>query len=167
MTPVAPWPGVVLDLDPDLQPGQWVARDERLAVLVQENSSWMVETWLDEDDVARIQVGAKARFHRDSGIGGTVTLKVSAIDKDTSRVLARPELAAVNGGHVLVRHSNQQLVPERAIYRVQLEVIGAPTDVRDASQSWRGRVAIEATRQAMAARYVRQLLMVLVRELGF
>lgn len=167
LTPVAPWPGVVLDLDPDLQPGQWVARDERLAVLVQENSSWMVETWLDEDDVARIQVGAKARFHRDSGIGGTVTLKVSAIDKDTSRVLARPELAAVNGGHVLVRHSNQQLVPERAIYRVQLEVIGAPTDVRDASQSWRGRVAIEATSQAMAARYGRQLLMVLVRELGF
>ncbi|WP_374523482.1 HlyD family efflux transporter periplasmic adaptor subunit [Hydrogenophaga sp.] len=167
LTPVAPWPGVVLDLDPDLQPGQWVARDERLAILVQENSSWMVETWLDEDDVARIQVGAKARFHRDSGIGGTVALKVSAIDKDTSRVLARPELAAVNGGHVLVRHSNQQLVPERAIYRVQLEVIGAPADVGDASQSWRGRVAIEANSQAMAARYVRQLLMVLVRELGF
>lgn len=167
LTPVAPWPGVVLDLDPDLQPGQWVARDERLAILVQENSSWMVETWLDEDDVARIQVGAKARFHRDSGIGGTVALKVSAIDKDTSRVLARPELAAVNGGHVLVRHSNQQLVPERAIYRVQLEVMGAPADVGDASQSWRGRVAIEANSQAMAARYVRQLLMVLVRELGF
>lgn len=167
LTPVAPWPGVVLDMDPDLQPGQWVARDERLAVLVQENSSWMVETWLDEDDVARIQVGAKARFHRDSGIGGTVALKVSAIDKDTSRVLARPELAALNGGHVLVRHSNQQLVPERAIYRVQLEVIAAPTDVGDASQSWRGRVAIEATSQAMAARYGRQLLMVLTRELGF
>lgn len=167
LTPLAPWAGTVRDMDPDLQAGQWVAKDERLAVLVKEGSAWMVETWLDEDSIARIQVGAEARFHNDAGTGDTLHLTVQAIDKDATRALVRTELAAQNGGHILVRHNRDQLVPERAIYRVQLRVADGQMAPEALAHSWRGQVSIEAQSQAVASRYLRQLLTVLVRETGF
>lgn len=167
LAPLAPWAGTVLDLDPDLQPGQWVAKDERLAFLVRDGSAWMVETWLDEDSVARVQVGADARFHNDAGTGGSLHLTVEAIDKDATRVLARPELAAQNGGHLLVRHDRDQLVPEQAIYRVQLRVADGQLTPEALAHSWRGHVSIEAQSQAVVTRYLRQLMTVLVRETGF
>lgn len=167
LDPVAPWAGTVLDLDPDLQADQWVSKDERLAFVVRDGSPWMVETWLDEDSVARIQVGAKARFHNDAGTGGSLDLTVEAIDKDATRVLARPELAAHHGGHLLVRPDRDQLVPEQAIYRVQLRVADGALTPEAMAHSWRGHVSIEAQSQAAATRYLRQLMTVLVRETGF
>ena len=163
--PVAPYDGRLLLADPDLAVGQWVARKEPLATLVQQGSRWRVETWLDEDDVSRVHLGQRARFFTDGATSDVLTLRVTAIDQDAARVLPRRELASFLGGHVLTREKNGQLVPERAVYRVALDVEEMPTDLQ--SLSWRGHLVVHADWQSPVSRYVRQLIAVLVREAGF
>ena len=163
--PVAPYAGQFLLADPELAVGQWVGKKEHLAVLVRQDSTWRVETWLDEDEVTRVRVGQAASFHADSATGPLLKLRVSAIDRDAARVLPRKELASALGGHVLTREKNGQLVPEGAVYRVAFEVQGMPTSMQ--ALAWRGRINIHADWQSPASRYVRQAMAVLVREAGF
>ncbi len=163
--PVAPYDGRLHLADPDLAPGQWVARKEPLGLLVREGTPWRVETWLDEEAVARLRVGQGGRFVTDGGTGGVLALRVVEIDRDAARVLPRRELASVLGGHILTREKNGQLVPERAVYRVALEVQDMPPEL--AVRSWRGQVVLHADWQSPASRYLRHVAAVLVREAGF
>jgi len=163
--PQAPFAGRLRDLDPDLQVGQWVAKNEQLAILVRDEGQWLVETWLDESAVQRLRVGDEGVFVTDAGMGTMLHLKVQAIDSDASRVLPRAELAVQSGGHVLTREKNKQLLPERAIYRVSLAPDHMPADL--IGQSWRGQLTLHARWQALASRYLQQAATVLVRELGF
>ncbi len=163
--PTAPYDGHLLLTDPDLAVGQWVGKKEPLAVLVRQGSAWRVETWLDEDDVARVHVGQSARFFTDGMTSPVLALTVSAIDRDAARVLPRKELASAVGGHVLTREKNGQLVPERAVYRVAFDVQDMPAGL--AQLAWRGQINIHADWQSPASRYVRQVIAVMVREIGF
>ena len=163
--PIAPYDGVFYWTDPDLAEGQWVGKREALGVLVKGDSSWRVETWLDEEDVSRVQVGQAARFRPDSGAWGQIALKVVSVDRDASRVLPRKELSSTSGGHILTREKNGTWVPERAVYRVALEVQEPPAGWHQ--QSWRGQVVIDGDREVPMARYARQVLTVLVREAGW
>jgi putative peptide zinc metalloprotease protein len=118
--------------------------------------------------VQRVSVGDRALFITDGTGGPTLPLQVAAIDRDASRVLVRPELAAHLGGHILTRDKNGQLVPERAIYRVTLALASAlPADSPLQAQSWRGSVTVHVGWEAPGWRYVRQAAAVLVREIGF
>jgi putative peptide zinc metalloprotease protein len=163
-TPVAPFSGQFLLADPDLSPGQWVSKRETLAVLVRQDSPWRVETWLDEDDVQRLQVGQKAFFTIGSGTTERLELTLSAIDRDAARTLPRHELAGSLGGHILTREKNGQLVPERAIYRVIFDVSDMPNSLL--LHAWRGNLTVHSEWSSPAARYTRQILTVLVREFG-
>lgn len=91
----------------------------------------------------------------------------SIFDKDASRYRPRPELAAHRGGHVLVRESQNQLIPEQAVYRVQLSVSEESMEKVSQVHSWRVRVTIDAHSKRTAGRYLRQVLTVLTREAGF
>ena len=164
--PRAPFAGHLRDIDPDLQVGQWLPSKEKIALLVRGDGRWLVETWLDEDVVQRVAAGDTALFVAEGPRHQVVHLKVVAVDRDASRVLPRPELAAHLGGHVLTREKAGQLVPERAIYRVALSVED-PAAAEWAVQSWRGQVTLHARWEAPGWRYVRQALAVLIRELGF
>lgn len=95
--PVAPYDGRFLLADPDLVVGQWVGKKEALGVLVRQGTAWRVETWLDDDDVARVHVGQSARFFTDGANGQVLALTVSAVDRDAARVLPRRELASTLG----------------------------------------------------------------------
>jgi putative peptide zinc metalloprotease protein len=166
--PKAPYAGTLRDLDPDLREGQWLARKERLALLVKEGTPWVVETWLDEEAVQRIRPGDGAMFINDGADAAPLPLRVQAVDRDASRVLARPELAAQAGGHLMAREKNGQLVPERAVYRVTLELQqGTTLPAALSSQTVRGHITIHARAEAPGLRYVRQASAVLVREFGF
>jgi putative peptide zinc metalloprotease protein len=163
--PRAPYAGTLKDVNPDLQVGQWVSRKEKLGTLIKANSPWLVETWLDEDAVQRVRVGDAAYFYKDSASGAMLRLTVASVDQDASRVLPKPELAAQWGGHVLSRDKNNQLIPERAIYRVSLKIEDA--DRLHFDQSARGHITLHASWEAPASRYVRQALSVLMQESGF
>ncbi|MDB5797555.1 MAG: HlyD protein [Paucimonas sp.] len=161
--PKAPWDGVVRDVDPDLQAGEWLSRKERIAVLVR-NGAWVVETYLDEDEVKRVAIGDAARFFTDGGSGPSLKLKVVDVDADATRVLPNGMLAAPQGGHILAREKNNQIIPEQAMYRVMLAVEEAPGPL--ATHAWRGKLAISGAWQVPGWRYLRNALAILVRESG-
>ena len=167
--PRAPFKGRLRDVDPDLQPGQWLSRKERIGVLVRGEGQWVVETWLDEDALRRIAVGDSAHFSTDGAAGPVLALKVQVIDGDVSRVLPRPELSAHLGGHVLTREKNGLLLPERAVYRVTLAL--EPQSQAHlgelAHHSWRGKLTLHGRWEAPAWPYLRQAAAVMVREFGF
>jgi putative peptide zinc metalloprotease protein len=163
--PKAPFSGYLRDLDPDLKEGQWLSKREKIGLLVKKDTDWIAETWLDEDSVQRIQVGDSASFVTE-GVGShRVALRVSSIDKDATRVLPRNELAAQWGGHLMTREKNGQMLPERAVYRVVFSAHEIPPML--VLQSWRGHVVVNASCESPAWRYLRQTLVVMVRELGF
>lgn len=162
--PVAPFSGTLRDIDPDLHPGAWVGRKEKLALLIGTDSQ-VVETYLDEEAVKRVRVGDHGLFIIDSGNGPGLALTVTNIDADASRVLSNGMLAASAGGHVLTRDRKGQKIPEYGIFRVTLAV-DTPANSLSA-QSWRGKVVIRADWVAPAWRYLRNALAILVREAGF
>lgn len=165
-SPRAPFAGVMRDFDPELKPGQWISRKEKLAVLVGEGGGWIAETWLDEDVVSRVAPNDAAVFIID-GVGTPIHMTVKMVDPDASRVLTRNELAAHLGGHVLTREKSGQLLPEHPIYRVTL----VPDRDIDLDwlrgHSWRGQLTIQAGWQAPIWPYARHFFGVLVREVGF
>lgn len=161
--PVAPYNGILRDVDPDLQVGDWVSHRELLGRLVREGPRRVV-TYIDDEEVQRISVGDRALL-RLEGSAELVPLKVSSIDRDASRTLREPELAVEFGGHVLVREKGDMLYPERAVYRVLLEV----TDEQavDAQHSWRGQLTLAARWEAPGLRFLRTAASVFWREMGF
>lgn len=160
----APAGGRIRLHDPDLRPGQWLARREPVAILVADRT-WRVESFVDEDRLHRIAVGQTARFYPDTASGATLALKVASIDVDAQHVLESPLLAAVNGGSVAAREVNGRLVPEKAVYRVLLDVQHAEPTL--SGQAWRGTVVIHAARESPIARFGRALMQVVWREAGF
>ncbi|MDK9725003.1 MAG: HlyD family efflux transporter periplasmic adaptor subunit [Sterolibacteriaceae bacterium MAG5] len=162
--PRAPFTGILLDLNPELKPGVWVGSRERLGVLVKPDQ-WQVETWLDEDAVRRIKVGDRARFVTDALEGPALSLRVSAIDLDATRVLPNAQLATRFGGSIVTREKFGQLVPERAIYRVTLKGDDEPGG--RSPQSWRGTVVIDGQWEAPGLTFLRAALVLVWREFGF
>ena len=161
--PQAPWPGVVRDVDPDLHVGQWIGNKERIAIVVK-RGSWVVETYLDEEEVKRVKAGDSGRFSIDGGAGPSMKLKVVSVDADATRVLPNAMLAANQGGHILVREKNNQVIPEQAVFRVTLAVEGEPAAL--STQAWRGNVSINGAWQVPGWRYLRNALAIIVRESG-
>ena len=165
-SPRAPFAGVMRDIDPELKPGQWISRKEKIAVLVGDGGGWIAETWLDEDVVSRVAPNDAAVFIID-GVGTPIHMTVKMVDPDASRVLTRNELAAHLGGHVLTREKSGQLLPEHPIYRVTL-VPDRDIDLEWLrGHSWRGQLTIQAGWEAPIWPFARHFFGVLVRELGF
>jgi putative peptide zinc metalloprotease protein len=162
--PRAPFDGVLRNVAPDLQAGQWVAARERLQTLVQADA-WLVETYLDEDAVRRIRVGDTGQFLADGGAGPNLRLQVQQIEQDATRVLEHGVLAAQAGGSVLTRELQRRLVPERAVYRVVLRAEAPPAAA--AAQGWRGQVVLHGSWEVPALAWLRAAVVVLWRELGF
>lgn len=163
-SPRAPFSGRLMDLDPDLGPGTWVARNERLAVLVRDGR-WLVETYLDEEAVHRVTVGDGALFISDSIAGPAISLHVTAIDRDATRLLPDGLLTTAAGGGVVARTRQGQHLPERPVYKVTLEAESDPGNLR--GHAWRGRVVIRGTWEAPGERFLRAAVALLWREFGF
>ncbi|KAA3651802.1 MAG: HlyD family efflux transporter periplasmic adaptor subunit [Proteobacteria bacterium] len=162
LLPVAPFAGRLLDLPPDLAPGQWVAPKQRLGVLV-DPSSWQVDTYLGEQEIERIAAGAGGRFFPETAGKPVRVVRVLRIDRDATRILPEPMLAAPHGGEILVREQNGQLIPDRALYRVTLAV----NDGGGLTHAERGHVVIDAAPRTLFAEFLENAAGVLIRESGF
>jgi putative peptide zinc metalloprotease protein len=160
----APFSGVIADSDPDLFLGEWVPKSFSLVTLISEKD-WIVDCYVEEDDLRRLDTGNWGRFIPDApGVQG-VGLSVISIDKDATRVLAEGSLSSVAGGEILVRPQNNKLIPERAIYRVRLKVDGHPSKI--STGYIRGRVVIFAWPKSILGDAIRGGLAVFIREAGF
>ncbi len=162
--PVAPFAGQLRDIDAGLAPGVWVAKDERLAVLVADTGH-EVSAYLDEGAVQRVAVGDSARFYADGLEGPFLRLTVTGVDRDATRVLPSGMWSSPLGGSVPAREKQGIWFPEQAVYRVSFSVDGDTGAL--AGRLWRGKVVIAGKWQAPGTRFVRTILSVVWREAGF
>lgn len=159
--PRAPFAGRFVLSDPDMRPGQWLDKNEKVGTVVG-HAPWRIETWVDEEQAARLTMGAGARFLA-LGLPHKIKATVVGIDQDTTRVLPDGQLSAQHGGHILVREQQGQWIPEQAVYRVSLELDQAYT--HDLMAVQRGLLSIDAQSHSIAGQYLRHALAVLIREI--
>lgn len=162
--PVAPFAGTVRDIDPELAPGVFVGKHERVAVLVSD-AGVEVSTYLDEDTVRRVAAGDSARFYPDGLEGPFVRLTVTGIDQDASRTLPNGMWTVQTGGSVPAREKQGVWFPDHAVYRVNFAVRDPTGSL--AGRSWRGTVVIAGDWEAPGQRLVRTAAGLLWREAGF
>ncbi len=162
--PRADHPGLYFTSHPDLQPGAWVAASEVLGELV-DSERWKVVTYLTEDQLGRLRRGHRGRFYSEVPGQTVIALRVSSINHDASRLLPEGILASTAGGAIPVRQTEQGLVPEHALYRVQLEPVGdySPGQVR----VLRGHVVMFAEPRSYFDRVFRSVAALFYREAGF
>lgn len=161
LTLVAPIGGVVAELSPDLQPGQWISpKDPILAV--RDPGAAVVEAYVSEDDLPRLAPGTLATFVPDGG-SGAIAATVAAIDRTAVRTLAEPALAAPFGGPIPAHVDRQAIVPAAALYRVRL-MVTEPSATPAAAV--RGEASIDGARRSLMGRALRAAAAVIIREWG-
>jgi len=157
----APFAGIVADLPEGLKPGAWIAAREPLG-LVLGGERALVEGLVAEEDLGRVEKGARARFYPEARGMAPLDAGVERVDSTALRTLEHPELASANGGGVAARPDGAgKPVPEQSTYRVLLtprDVTGIPP------QTARGTALISGERQSWAGRLWRIALGVLIRE---
>ncbi len=162
--PLAPFSGRFYLSHPDLHAGLWVGKNESLGVLA-DTSRWLVETYLPEAELHRIDIGDSGHFYSDTPNVAEVRVRVERIDRDATRVLAAGILASTRGGALLVREAGSSLVPETALYRVTLALESAYAPVNP--QILRGTVVLSGTPSAFLDQFARAAAALFVKEAGF
>lgn len=159
--------GVLRDVDPDLQAGEWVARRELLGRVV-DLQKLEVVSYVAEQELHRIRPGDSGLFITEGAGGAALPVRVRSIDQDASRSLNEVALSAQAGGNVPVRNQQGVLYPEQPVYRVVLDVVNTEALPAWAAQHrWRGRVSIRGAWEAPGAQFVRTAASVFWREAGF
>ena len=119
-----------------------------------------------EDQVSHIDIGASARWYSSIDTDKPIDLVATNIAHSSVAALPFPALASTWGGPIAVRQSaSQQLIPEQAFYRVELQPIqdqigSAPT------RETAGSVVIEGRPRSYLSRYLNKIAQVLIRESG-
>lgn len=164
LRPVANFSGRVVDIDPDLYAGAWLARNTHVLTVINDDD-WIVDTYVTDAELSRIDIGNWARFVP-QGVGLSAAWgRVADIDTDTTRVMTDGPLTSFAGGEVLVRQQNNRVVPERAVYRVRIKLDRKPG--METAGVLRGRVTILGYPKSIAGDVVRGSIATLVREAGF
>lgn len=159
----APFSGVFFLENPDLQPGVWLGKNEKIGVLAN-TASWQVETYLPESSLNRVAVGDKGRFYSETPDVASIDLQVTHIDKDATHFLSDKMLASTHGGELIVREKGKNIVPEKALYHITLSPI---EPLAAQQQILRGKVVIQGKPQAWLDEYTRSASAFWVREASF
>jgi putative peptide zinc metalloprotease protein len=123
-----------------------------------------VEAYVDEADLDRIHPGDRAAFFAEADPRIEFPLVLTEIARAGTRLLAEPSLASTMGGPIAVRAQKQnELVPDRTIYRIRLAVTGGTTAL---TRVLRGDVILRGDSVSLARRLWRAGLAVFVRESG-
>ena len=161
LTPRAPFDGRFYWEELDLHVGDDISHGEKLALLIGK-TRLLVTAYIDEQDAHLVSAGSAARLYID---GTALNLRVMSVDQDATRNIVHPLLTTDGGGTIPVRMSGPEMIPERTIYRVLLEVDGDDIDL--GGQQRRGTVVISGEKESRFARWSRQVISVIWRELGF
>lgn len=160
LTLVAPMDGTVVDLLPDMRPGDWLSPHQKLSSVVT-GAAAVAIAYVAEDDLSRIASGAKATFTPRQLERRTQDGQVERIDPSPAKTIIDAALSSIHHGPIPSRVSGKQIVPEGAYTRVTIRL--DPTSLpREAM----GTVNITAERSSMVGRLFRSVMVVLVREWG-
>ena len=159
----APFAGELRDLDMQLTPGVWVNPRQALAVVV-DPAHWVVDAYIAESDIARVQPGDKARVRIRAASPYFRNGRVTEVDAARVTVLPHPILDAQAGGPIATLPGTANVrVPRDAIYRVKIALEEAPATLKVAVVE----VVVEGTPRALLLSAVEGIAAVLIRESGF
>jgi len=160
----APIAGRVVDLESDLETGRWINDKLLLARVIQQGDS-LVEAYIDEDGLGRVQPGASGRFYPENPDLEPVPVQITHIDPVNTRELNKPYLASVYGGAIGVQPGAKgELFTADSLYRMRLEPQAQGITAR---QSTRGTVRLTADARSFLSRFWQKTGAVLIRESGF
>lgn len=157
----APFSGTIVDLDSDLAPGVWIQPSQPLATLV-DFSKWVVDAYIHEEDIHRIELGDKAKVYMPLRLG-VLQGYVMEVDATRTTVLPHYSLSAKSGGEI-VTLENKENVPVDALYRVRVRLTSPPLGGR---QMETGNVVITGEAKAWLPTILKRIGAVIVRESGF
>ena len=160
----APFDGQIVDMDKELHEGLWINSKTALAV-VQADNGVRIKGYVAETSLFRFTTGAQAVFIPDNRELPMVFAKVQNISVASTEKLDEPYLALRFGGSIVTEDGNQQeLKPKHANYAVAF----VPSDegMQRPRIAVRGVSVIVGQPESFYVRAKRQVLKVLVRELG-
>ncbi|EFL90993.1 HlyD family efflux transporter periplasmic adaptor subunit [Ahrensia sp. R2A130] len=164
LTVRAPFSGRVTDMDPELHEGMWINPKTSLALLQEEGGS-RIKGYVSERNIFRVGVQATATFVPDNPELPKIDATVSEIATAASEELDEPYLALPFGGPIAVEEaSTETLRPTEARYALAL--VPLSTSSVAPQMAVRGVAIIKGEPQSFYARAKRQVLKVLVREMG-
>ena len=158
---IAEFAGVWQDLDPGIRAGTWLGVREPVGVVI-DPERWVIEAYVDEADVERLQAGAAARFMVHGQVLA-VPARVLEIDNTRAMRLAHPMLDTRFGGPILTQAGDKASLPVKALYRVRLTLEDSLSPAREV----RGVVVIDGVRRSLMLGWLRDLAALLIRESGF
>lgn len=158
---LSPFDGVVRDVDVDLKVGQWIDAVSPVARIVAHGAP-IARGYVDADALSRIGSGATATFIPEDPLRPALSGVVDEVVATGSHAIEWSDLSSVYGGAIAsdaMPDGSLQPRSGRHLVRVNLD---APT----AGQTTRGTLHINGRRESVAAAVWRQVLRVLVREVG-
>lgn len=144
-----------------LRPGTWIGVHEPLGVLI-DPKSWIVDAWVEQRLVDRIETGAQARFFPEGSLRAYAA-EVIDIDSTRTQRLPYPLLDSRFGGMLQTRMDGDDVLFEHSLYHVRLQLQQLPEEIREL----RGSVHIEGRPRSLAWEALKGSLAVVVRESGF
>jgi putative peptide zinc metalloprotease protein len=159
----APFAGRIVELDPALHTGRWVAPKSLLAI-VAGGPGTVARGYVSEADVSRIARGDVGRFVPDHPARPGVAVAVGEVALAAAADLEIEDLASTFGGRIAISPDGaDRLAPASAHYLVRMPAGAASGGVELAA---RGVVVVSGRRESLLARAWRQTLKVLLRESG-
>ncbi|WP_165498242.1 HlyD family efflux transporter periplasmic adaptor subunit [Siculibacillus lacustris] len=160
LTLVSTVTGRITDLAPDVAPGQWISPRLQLATLIADGNA-SITAYVGEEDIERIEPGARARFFAAAPGWSPLTARVATIERVAVRHLDAPSLASFGGGPIAVRPGDRELTPTQALYRVRLTA-----DEPAPAIELRGTIHIAAAAASPVSRFWRAVAGIVLRESG-
>ncbi|MEQ8964465.1 MAG: HlyD family efflux transporter periplasmic adaptor subunit [Azospirillaceae bacterium] len=160
----APIDGRLVERDPALRPGLWVAADRPLGRVVDSRAA-RATAYLPESALDRVAVGGRARLTPADSTRPAIAARIDSIERVAVARLDRPLLASTEGGPIAARADSQgRPVPETALYRV---VLAPEPGTQAPERVIRATARLEADPASPAGRLARTVAAVLIRESGF
>lgn len=161
----APFTGIVADIDPELHGGLWINPKTPMAVL-QTRKTPRIRGYVGEQSVFRLQPGASAKFIPDNRELPIVNAKVGKIAEASTEQLDTPYLALPYGGTIAIEEAKKnELRPIEASYFVAM-VLADEANIPSLRKAVRGVSIITGAPESFYARVKKQVLKILVREMG-
>jgi len=165
----APSAGTIVEMAPELKPGRWLGRSDLVARLAS-GDGCIVRGYVDEDDVARIDLGARARLVPEIATAGGVEVELEHVAAVGSGAMDLVELASHYGGAVSARSINRPGEP-RAFVPVVGQFLVSGRVIIDGgncqlAQAGRGTLHVAGKPESLAARLWRRVLKIAIRESG-
>ena len=152
--------GIINDLDPKLARGVFVNDQAPLATLVASNQS-TVEAFVQQDEVALIEVGNAVKFYTAKNPTQSLEGKVISINQQRTTNLPSVALSAAFGGEVLVEADQEGLKPASTLYGVKIKFEQLPEQhavgVGYAVINTQNRSLIERMFNAVASVFIREM----------